>query len=233
MKDQYFGDINDYLKYSFLRAVTTSLQEALLICWMLTPPDARSDGSLTQYLAQPDQFRDIDPPLFDKLKAGVGGDERAVEVVRRYGLVPGASHHLPIISDAEEARVVYFAELWKAACGHNVVFFDPDNGLAPASVARGRRNSSKYLYWDEFAEASDRGLSTITYQHFPRVAREPFLANAMERMRAVCPSFSVLALYSSRVAYLVAAKQEHADGFAQAMATVQGSWGDRLRRMAL
>lgn len=232
MKNQYFGDVNDYLKYSFLRAITVNLRETLLLCWMLTPPDEKSDGNLTQYLAQPDRFRAMDPQLFDVLESAVMGRERTVEIMPRSGLLPGASYHFTILDDAIDARAAYFTALWASAPDHNIIFFDPDNGLAPASVVRGRRNSSKYLFWDEFSEATERGLSTIVYQHFPRVAREEFLTTMLERMRAVSSSTSVSALYSPRVAYLVAATQEHATGVAQAMTTLQDAWGDRLRRIA-
>ena len=44
MKDQYFGDVNDYLKYGLLRALQSQGDLKLLVAWMLTPNDARSDG---------------------------------------------------------------------------------------------------------------------------------------------------------------------------------------------
>ena len=37
MKDQYFGDINDYRKYGILRALQSKGQRTLLVAWMLTP----------------------------------------------------------------------------------------------------------------------------------------------------------------------------------------------------
>ena len=39
MKDQYFGDINDYRKYGLLRAITASSGLRLLVVWMLTPDE--------------------------------------------------------------------------------------------------------------------------------------------------------------------------------------------------
>ena len=38
MKDQYFGDINDYRKYGILRALQSKGQRTLLVAWM---PHAR------------------------------------------------------------------------------------------------------------------------------------------------------------------------------------------------
>ena len=44
MKDQYFGDINDYRKYGLLRAVVCTSGLRLMVAWMLTPDDGSTDG---------------------------------------------------------------------------------------------------------------------------------------------------------------------------------------------
>jgi hypothetical protein len=50
MKDQYFGDINDYRKYGLLRAILDSGRFKLFIAWMLTPDDGTTDGKFISYL---------------------------------------------------------------------------------------------------------------------------------------------------------------------------------------
>ena len=44
MKDQYFGDVNDFRKYGLLRLLTLQDGLRLGVCWMLTAPDGRPDG---------------------------------------------------------------------------------------------------------------------------------------------------------------------------------------------
>jgi hypothetical protein len=44
MKNQYFGDINDYRKYGLLRMLQSSGGGRLLVAWMLTPDDGSRDG---------------------------------------------------------------------------------------------------------------------------------------------------------------------------------------------
>jgi hypothetical protein len=39
MKNQYFGDINDYRKYGLLRMLHSTGDGRLLVAWMLTPDD--------------------------------------------------------------------------------------------------------------------------------------------------------------------------------------------------
>jgi hypothetical protein len=50
VKNQYFGDINDYRKYALLRALTNCGGIRTTICWMLTPDDGRGDGGFMDYL---------------------------------------------------------------------------------------------------------------------------------------------------------------------------------------
>lgn len=71
MKNQYFGDVNDYRKYSLLRHLEQSTGLSLALCWMLTPSDGSNDGQSTQYLRNPQSWRHIDLPLFDFLSRTV------------------------------------------------------------------------------------------------------------------------------------------------------------------
>ena len=57
MKNQYFGDINDYQKFGILRAVADASLRTM-VCWMLTrddkKTDERRDGLRLSYLDKPD-----------------------------------------------------------------------------------------------------------------------------------------------------------------------------------
>jgi hypothetical protein len=67
MKNQYFGDINDYKKYGLLRKLMGRKNIHISVCWMLTQDDDRTDGSSVEYIHQPQKWRAYDPELFDSL----------------------------------------------------------------------------------------------------------------------------------------------------------------------
>ena len=46
MKNQYFGDINDYRKYELLRILTNGGGIKTAVCWMLTREDESVNGNL-------------------------------------------------------------------------------------------------------------------------------------------------------------------------------------------
>ena len=53
MKNQYFGDINDYRKYGLMRVLAQRSSLALGICWLITEDDEHGDGELRAYLSNP------------------------------------------------------------------------------------------------------------------------------------------------------------------------------------
>lgn len=68
MKNQYFGDINDYRKYGLLRQLSGKGAISTAVCWMLTPDaEGSNDGQRLAYLQQPERFSHYDPALFDLL----------------------------------------------------------------------------------------------------------------------------------------------------------------------
>jgi hypothetical protein len=105
MKDQYFGDINDYRKYGLLRVLAAASGLRVGICWLLTPEDSSNDGDLRAYLTQPGKWRRYDPELYDTLRRLLhDGVDRSVRYAREWGLVPGADYFDPLLCDGVEAR---------------------------------------------------------------------------------------------------------------------------------
>lgn len=147
MKDQYFGDVNDFRKYGLLRVLAGPDRLRLGVCWMLTAPDGRSDGEFLAYLDQPKNYRHRDPVLFDWLRQVVGAEkDRRTARIEASTILGSALFQPRLLADALREREAYFAECAEKFAGCDLVFFDPDTGLEVKSVPCGRRNSCKYLY---------------------------------------------------------------------------------------
>jgi len=82
MKHQYFGDVNDYVKYGLLRCFANAGLR-IGVCWMLTPEDKLPDGGKIKYLCRPEEWEHHDPYLFghlsDTLAAPGGRNLRHIE----------------------------------------------------------------------------------------------------------------------------------------------------------
>src|SRR3954468_6067603 len=103
MKEQYVGDVNDYRKYALLRHLTQEARIRIGVCWMLTPPDGRTDGNLTKYLEKPPQTEDQE--LFEQLKKLAAVPEgRRLRHIERNGLLPRAIFFDEYLSDRPALR---------------------------------------------------------------------------------------------------------------------------------
>jgi len=225
MKDQYFGDVNDYLKYGLLRVLTARSRLSLAVCWMLTPDDGRTDGRFTEYLRQPVRWRAFDPDLYDALRdAVVVQGQRDVGAVARAGLLPGARLYGPLLPDDVAGRERYFDAFWQMAEGSDLIFFDPDNGMEVNSKRYGRKDSSKYLYWHELVRASADGHSVLVYQHFRREQREAFVARLAREMGERTGVRVVVSFRTSRVVYFFLAQGCLLETIEQAIRDVEQTW---------
>lgn len=225
MKNQYFGDINDYRKYGLLRCLAeTGLR--LGVCWMLTAPDARRDGKKTAYLEQPRKWRHRDPPLFDFLKRTVDADKRDVRHLEESGLLPEAMFYSDLLRDDGQSRIKYFRNALAALHSTDVLFFDPDNGLEVPSVPYGRVGSGRYVYWPEIETAGQAGASLVVFQHWKRENRTDTANRLSSELEERLPEqISVVQVHTKFVLFLIAQNKHHQDHFKRAFGCLADRWG--------
>jgi hypothetical protein len=229
MKNQYFGDINDYRKYALLRTLC-GCDTRLSVCWMLTPDDTGPDGKRTKYLDQPTCWRHFDPELFDSLRKAVPNNRR-VTWAEEKGILRSACLYSSLLSDSKEQREQYFKDFLCCARHSELVFFDPDNGLEVSSRPYGRKDSSKYLYRKELKDTWNAGHSVLLYQHFRRKKgekREGFISDIAADLRGMLSVADVVAFRTPFVVFFLVARPEH-NQLANRAADVERVWGKQIR----
>lgn len=228
MKNQYFGDVKDYLTYGLLRTLSRVSGLRLGLAWMLTPNSDNRQGELRAYLRSPQQWRPPDPPLFDQLQQLLP-TERRVAQLEAWGLLPGAAHFYEELPGPAAARAAYFERLWASLQGCPLLFFDPDNGLETPTTPRGANRSTQHLYWDELQAAYQCGHSLLVFQHFPRRGHAAYLAERAEQLAVHLGLPAVAWFEANQVAFFLLARPEHAAALAPAPAAVRAQWGQHLR----
>lgn len=229
MKNQYFGDINDYRKYGLLRRIIGVTGFRVLVAWMMTPDDGSTDGNSISYLQDPSRWAHYDPILFSSLvELLTDGRERRVSLIKNTDLIPNACFYSAVTPDQWVERRVWFSALEEQARGMDFVFLDPDNGMEVKSKPYGGKGSSKYLFWREVEALWSSGKSLLIYQHFIREKRPLFIQRMLVALRSATPGSFVEAFSTPRVVFLMALQPGHQHLHRPIVDTVQESWEGQI-----
>jgi hypothetical protein len=228
MKNQYFGDINDYLKYGLLRCFANAGLRAG-VCWMLTPDDGRSDGRKIDYLMKPHLWREYDPSLFDALAKAVRNQKRHVRHAHKPSLLPNALFFDELVPANRPLREGWLTKALNKLARADLLFFDPDNGIEVQSKPSGSPGSCKYLYWDEIRRAWTQESSLLIFQHFPRQNREQYTSRLARELREHLSDGEVVPLITSNVLYLLAYQPRHEVEVDLALKAIAKKWVGQIR----
>ena len=226
MKNQYAGDQNDYVKFGLLRALCGA-ELRPFVAWMLTPDDDRGDGRRRDYAADP-RWRDHDPELHEALEGVASLKKPTVAALERVLPLPDATFFADLVPDSREERAEWSRAERSAAAGHDLVFFDPDNGFQVSSKPIGRRGSSKYVAWSEVETAFAGGHSVLVYQHHRRVPRQQLASDLLAEVSRRTGCKTAVAFHTAHVLFLLAAAPRHRPAVERGIARVAGNWAERI-----
>lgn len=206
MKNQYVGDVNDFLKYALLRAIQSERSgKPLFVAWMLTPDDSGPDGMKLDYLEKSSTYRPIDIELFDKIRKIVTSGVRNVAAIESSRILDNATFFTETVPERDN-RSGYGARMADACPDNSLAFFDPDNGMEIG------KRSVKHLEWSELAEVARMASSFVIYQHNarPKGGLDAYFDHLMKRARASCPGTNVLTVRGPHAGFIVGLRDEDA-----------------------
>ena len=234
MKNQYFGDVNDYRKYGLLRAISLDTGWNLLVAWMLTPNDGGRDGGRRLYLEAPETWERYDYPLFrglvDLLRSV---PQPSVSLIEGSDLLSRASYYSAVVPNTRRERDAWRDGLLRAAKDVDLVFLDPDNGIEVPSKPIGRKGSSKYVRWDEIKGLWNAGSSLLIYQHFRHEPHDTFIQRMAEDLRSHIGADFVEAFRSSHVLFLLAAQDRHFQKLVDNISLLAERWNRQIEPVGL
>jgi len=171
LQNRYAGDIGDFVKLALLRALAEDYK--LGVAWYLHPNEGHNgDGRHVSYLERPDNWRGLDPDLFDALAKVAAGHRSVAALEEALGPTTIAvSDPVPFAEaprDRCSARDRWFRATLEALGSCDLVFADPDNGLVSDEPSRRQtRVFRKQIPLCE-ALALSRGRCAIIYHHNSR-----------------------------------------------------------------
>ena len=186
MQDRWVGDIGDFGKYGLLRAIcgapqarVKGIELGIVWCYNGTVPKQNWAPICTSY-----EYRHLDPPLFDVLERFCGQNSTIAQIEDPNNpiLPTNIFYGEPLFQNQRPGHWNLLkrdrADRWlrdgiEATVNANVIFLDPDTGIAPDGEARedegknGPRAARKaeYVYSDEIMRFAGNCESLIIYQH--------------------------------------------------------------------
>lgn len=124
MRDQYAGDISDYLKFTFLRVVASEYDKFGMAWYYLPDHDGGLDGRHVEYLTEP-AWSELDAPLYNALSIL---PQRTVASLEGQNFWPEGTlfHRTPV---GTPTRAEWVETMVEDLDESDLIFLDPDNGL--------------------------------------------------------------------------------------------------------
>ncbi|MDD1672963.1 MAG: hypothetical protein LUP99_00960 [Methanomicrobiales archaeon] len=166
MQSRFAGDIGDFGKYGLLRVLARH-PIRLGVIWYYNP-DGCSGGDRITYLNQPGQYRPCDPELFDHLCTFSRSGDRSLSRIPSLGILPMDTIYFDHPVPPLPARNTWCRNALLSTESCDLVFLDPDTGLAPSSIPKSRVLSCHYVYPEEIISIRERGQSVLIYHHLSR-----------------------------------------------------------------
>jgi hypothetical protein len=172
VQNRYVADIGDYVKLAILRELARGRR--LGVAWWRFPDENHNaDGGHRKYLERQNEWKHFDPDLFEallKIEKEGKKDVRAIEkaAVLRHAVF--ASVEIPCckvlpfsLRPAERSK--WLAGIKKKLKDCNLVFLDPDNGIAPEGLRLTQRRAGKSVTIEEMKALQERNRAMVVYHH--------------------------------------------------------------------
>lgn len=229
MKNQYVADINDFRKYGLIRSLLSGGALTCGVFWMLTGDDTGNDGNILKYLDKATSSESLDPELFQKLKHMVHTfKDRTVARIQQEAILPRTLYVEDLIPDDSAKRDAIFKSGMARLAECDLIFFDPDNGLEIKSKRKGQKKSNKFLYLDEIQRSFSWGHSLLIYQHFPRIARQTYVASRVAQLKGCTGGKTVFSFSTGYVCFFLVAQATHSEQLRAGIESVKTRWSTQF-----
>ena len=190
MQNRYVGDIGDYFKYAILRHI--GKRRKLGVAWYLFPDEnGNNDGRYIEYLHQKEKYRWFDKELFDNMKNIVFYGDRNIKSIEDGGILGDCIFHNKEINFIckglgmecenpetpipphrwkcrDDWRKKWFSSVLETLKDCDIVFADPDNGIARQDKFKGSRKRFGKSISEEEVDRISSGRCSIIYHHNTR-----------------------------------------------------------------
>ncbi len=242
MQSKFVGDKLDFCKYGLLRRIcgltdpeTEKADLKLGVVWYLVPDACCGrDGGHIGYLEHQD-FRDLDSILWDDLKGLVERGERCVHKIPGTLIMPVGTtfydcllHFPPFLLRAtrREHRNLWLAGAKQATKEADVVYLDPDTGIAPDEAGMLRKKGPKFAYTSDIREFWEREQSVIVFQHRNHQPIDRQVLDKLGQLERKFPEVEPIVVKAASCLFFILPQPSHRERIEDRVQRINdGPWG--------
>ncbi|MEY4674844.1 MAG: hypothetical protein RL148_2628 [Planctomycetota bacterium] len=188
MQDRYAFDQGDYSKVGLVRHLGRDARRRIGLLWYANRPTrteaTNGDGRHFTYLTRSDDLAACDRELHAAWARAWGRVPRSIASLEAHTPWPrGMRFFSEPVPTRYTERDTWFGRALRALDGCQLVFCDPDNGIARPGTAAAAGPSPKHALLHELDALLGTGASVVAYHHCDRSA--PHAEQAMQ-WRALC-----------------------------------------------
>jgi hypothetical protein len=206
MKNRFYGDKKDYLKYGLLDVIQKETGQSIGINWYLTDDESgnKNFGKDINYLVN-NNWRSYNFQIYDKLKPRVDNKDRKVKYLTEDDVISVHKDYRDFLPEKVNSSDYLIArKQWHDNAKHkledcNLVFFDPDNGIKD-KLPSDPIKASQYCTSKEVSEYD--WCDWVIIQFLQHIKRYEQLNNNPIIPIARTKNMKVIAFIASSVAFL-------------------------------
>jgi hypothetical protein len=200
MQDRFAGDVGDFSKFALIRVLAKHLQSRAGLIWYLFPDETHTnDGRHIAYLNRAEWQR-ADADLILKIRQVVESGRSVSALEKAAVLSSSTSYFSEIVPARAVDRTKWFARARAAMLGCDLVFVDPDNGIAGPNHRIDSVKGGKHITEGEIRELANVHHCLGIYDHFDRSASHPEQIDRLKgKLSRVKPDSEVVCLRYRRV----------------------------------
>lgn len=192
------NDPGDFFKFGLLRALQAGTPESTVgIVWYRTDSRMSPPKQDHRRYLHVGVYRDIDSELHATLKAIEdqisAGTDRCLSLVERSDILRNATYHDELVPGGAAGvdRSEWLQRAVRALQGTDIIFADPDTGIASPSMEETRSFGSQHASLREIAALADVARTLVFYQHRNRQPWDTQRRALLERMADVRPGAAI------------------------------------------
>ena len=225
MQNRWFGDKNDYPKYSLIRHL---LAEGIQVGfnWMLNPDESNPNPNFIQFLNNRVAYSSFDLDVFDYLESKVLHQGiRNVSAMETGGPIATCRFFSELVPDDRSKRPQYIERFLTNVGDADLLFFDPDTGIETRAGVTNATHK-KFVFLNELQLVFERGYSVLVYQHLSRMVEDRafYLREHVEDVATALQTDSVYPFRTEEVGFLLVIQPEHDGRVQDAMDTAMNVW---------